>query len=123
MFKDVKSNHYSPISWNDAFDLISGELKSLKDPNQASFYTSGRASNEAAFVYQLMARMFGTNNLPDCSNMCHESSGAALVETIGIGKGTVDLDDFEHADVIFVVGQNPGTNHPRMLTALQDAVR
>ncbi len=123
MFKDVGDTHYSPVSWSESYHLISEELKNLDDPNEASFYTSGRASNEAAFVYQLMVRLFGTNNLPDCSNMCHESSGAALVETIGIGKGTVDLDDFEHADVIFVVGQNPGTNHPRMLSALQDAVR
>ena len=123
MFKDIGDTHYSPISWSESYHLISEELKNLDDPNEASFYTSGRASNEAAFVYQLMVRLFGTNNLPDCSNMCHESSGAALVETIGIGKGTVDLDDFEHADVIFVVGQNPGTNHPRMLSALQDAVR
>ena len=123
MFKDIGDTHYSPISWSESYRLISEELKNLDDPNEASFYTSGRASNEAAFVYQLMVRLFGTNNLPDCSNMCHESSGAALVETIGIGKGTVDLDDFEHADVIFVVGQNPGTNHPRMLSALQDAVR
>ena len=123
MFKDVGETHYSPISWSESYNLISTELKNLDDPNEASFYTSGRASNEAAFVYQLMVRLFGTNNLPDCSNMCHESSGAALGETIGIGKGTVDLHDFEHADVIFVVGQNPGTNHPRMLSALQDAVR
>ena len=123
MFKDVGETHYSPISWNESYNLISEELQNLDNPNEASFYTSGRASNEAAFVYQLMVRLFGTNNLPDCSNMCHESSGAALVETIGIGKGTVDLDDFDHADVIFVVGQNPGTNHPRMLSALQDAVR
>ena len=123
MFKDVGENHYSPISWDEAYNLITEELQNLDNPDEASFYTSGRASNEAAFIYQLMVRLFGTNNLPDCSNMCHESSGAALVETIGIGKGTVDLDDFNHADVIFVVGQNPGTNHPRMLSALQDAVR
>ena len=123
MFKDVGETHYSPISWSESYNLISAELQNLDSPNEASFYTSGRASNEAAFVYQLMVRLFGTNNLPDCSNMCHESSGAALGETIGIGKGTVDLHDFEHADVIFVVGQNPGTNHPRMLSALQDAVR
>ena len=123
MFKDVGETHYSPISWSESYNLISAELQNLDSPNEASFYTSGRASNEAAFVYQLMVRLFGTNNLPDCSNMCHESSGAALVETIGIGKGTVDLNDFERADVIFVVGQNPGTNHPRMLSALQDAVR
>ena len=123
MFKDVGETHYSPISWSESYNLISAELQNLDSPSEASFYTSGRASNEAAFVYQLMVRLFGTNNLPDCSNMCHESSGAALGETIGIGKGTVDLHDFEHADVIFVVGQNPGTNHPRMLSALQDAVR
>ncbi len=123
MFKDEGATNYSPIAWQEAFDLICSELKDISDPNHAAFYTSGRASNEAAFVYQLMARLFGTNNLPDCSNMCHESSGAALVETIGIGKGTVTLEDFNHADLIMIVGQNPGTNHPRMLSALQDAVR
>jgi len=115
------SNHYQPISWNDAFDIIADNLVSLDNPNEAIFYTSGRTSNEAAFLWQLLARRFGTNNLPDCSNMCHESSGVALTESIGIGKGTVTLDDFNSADLIIVVGQNPGTNHPRMLTALRDA--
>jgi len=115
------STHYEPINWDIAFDLIAGELNSLSYPDQAIFYTSGRASNEAAFLYQLFVRQFGTNNLPDCSNMCHESSGWALTETIGTGKGTVTLDDFELAEAIFVIGQNPGTNHPRMLTALAKA--
>ena len=105
-----------PISWDDAFELIAGELNSLNYPDQAIFYTSGRTSNEAAFLYQLFVRQFGTNNLPDCSNMCHESSGTALSETIGVGKGTVTLEDFDRAEAIFVIGQNPGTNHPRMLT-------
>jgi oxidoreductase alpha (molybdopterin) subunit len=116
------ATHYTPISWDDAFTLIADRLKAMDDPNRAVFYTSGRASNEAAFVYQLLARRLGTNNLPDCSNMCHESSGAALSETIGVGKGVVTLDDIsEHADLIVIAGQNPGTNHPRMLTALEEA--
>lgn len=114
-----ESSHYEPISWEQAFSLLAAELNSLGSPHEAAFYTSGRTSNEAAYLYQLFARMFGTNNLPDCSNMCHESSGAALKETIGIGKGTVTLDDFPKADAIFVIGQNPGTNHPRMLTSLE----
>lgn len=113
--------HYEAVSWDEAFTLIASELNSLNYPDQAVFYTSGRTSNEAAFLYQLFAREFGTNNLPDCSNMCHESSGSALSETIGIGKGTVLLDDFDKAEAIFVIGQNPGTNHPRMLTSLQRA--
>ena len=121
MILHPESNHYQPISWNDAFDIIADNLVSLDNPNEAIFYTSGRTSNEAAFLWQLLARRFGTNNLPDCSNMCHESSGVALTESIGIGKGTVTLDDFNSADLIIVVGQNPGTNHPRMLTALRDA--
>jgi molybdopterin-dependent oxidoreductase alpha subunit len=115
------ATHYEPISWDGAFDLIANQLRALDDPNQAMFYTSGRTSNEAAFLYQLLARSFGTNNLPDCSNMCHESSGAALAETTGIGKGTVSLADIHRADLIMVVGQNPGTNHPRMLSALEEA--
>ena len=115
------SEHYVPLSWNESFDIIADNLVSLKNPDQAIFYTSGRTSNEAAFLWQLLARRFGTNNLPDCSNMCHESSGVALTESIGIGKGTVTLNDFNLADLIIVVGQNPGTNHPRMLTALRDA--
>jgi molybdopterin-dependent oxidoreductase alpha subunit len=117
------ATHYEPISWDNAFELLAGELNSLNYPDQAIFYTSGRTSNEAAFLYQLFVRQFGTNNLPDCSNMCHESSGTALTETIGIGKGTVTLDDFDLAEAIFVIGQNPGTNHPRMLSALQRAKR
>ena len=117
------SNHYEKISWQDALDLISKTISDSDDPNRSVFYTSGRTSNEAAFLYQLFARSLGTNNMPDCSNMCHESSGRGLGEAIGIGKGTVTLDDFNHADVILVIGQNPGTNHPRMLTALRDAKR
>ncbi len=117
------ATHYAPIAWADAFALIARELRSLPSPDAAAFYTSGRTSNEAAFLWQLLARQFGTNNLPDCSNMCHESSGVALGESIGIGKGTVKLEDFERADAIFVIGQNPGTNHPRMLSALETAKR
>ena len=117
------ASHYEPVSWEDAFELIAGELNSLNYPDQAVFYTSGRTSNEAAFLYQLFVRQFGTNNLPDCSNMCHESSGSALGETIGVGKGTVTLEDFDQADAIFVIGQNPGTNHPRMLSSLERAKR
>ncbi len=117
------STHYEPISWDNAFELLGAELNSLNYPDQAIFYTSGRTSNEAAFLYQLFVRQFGTNNLPDCSNMCHESSGTALSETIGVGKGTVTLEDFDRAEAIFVIGQNPGTNHPRMLTALERAKR
>lgn len=117
------ATHYVPISWDDAFALIAGELNALDHPDEAIFYTSGRTSNEAAFLYQLFVRQFGTNNLPDCSNMCHESSGWALTETIGAGKGTVTLEDFELAQAIFVIGQNPGTNHPRMLSALEKAKR
>ncbi|HZN06630.1 MAG TPA: FdhF/YdeP family oxidoreductase [Pyrinomonadaceae bacterium] len=117
------ATHYEPIAWDDAFELLAGELNSLNYPDQAIFYTSGRTSNEAAFLYQLFVRQFGTNNLPDCSNMCHESSGSALNETIGVGKGTVTLEDFDLAEAIFVIGQNPGTNHPRMLTTLQRAKR
>ncbi|MBK1883368.1 FdhF/YdeP family oxidoreductase [Luteolibacter pohnpeiensis] len=116
------ASHYEPISWDDAFRTIADQLKALDSPNQAIFYTSGRASNEAAFLYQLFARSYGTNNLPDCSNMCHESSGLALKQSIGEGKGTVTLDDFLKADVILCVGQNPGTNHPRMLSTLEKAV-
>jgi molybdopterin-dependent oxidoreductase alpha subunit len=115
--------HYEPIAWDEAFRLIAAELRGLASPDEAIFYTSGRTSNEAAFLYQLFVRQFGTNNLPDCSNMCHESSGAALAPTIGIGKGTVKLDDFDRAQVIVILGQNPGTNHPRMLLALQRAKR
>ncbi len=113
--------HYEPITWENAFSLIAKRLHECKNPNDAVFYTSGRTSNEAAFLYQLFVRQFGTNNLPDCSNMCHESSGVALTESLGIGKGSVTLDDFYNAEVIIILGQNPGTNHPRMLTALQKA--
>ncbi len=112
---------YEPITWDEAFKLIADELNLMEKPDEAIFYTSGRTSNEGAFVYQLFARQFGTNNLPDCSNMCHESSGSALTEVIGIGKGTVTLEDFLHTDLILILGQNPGTNHPRMLTTLQNA--
>ena len=121
MVKRPNSDHYEPISWDQAFQLIAAELNSLTSPNEAAFYTSGRTSNEAAFLYQLFVRQFGTNNLPDCSNMCHESSGAAMSDAIGIGKGCVTLDDFKKTDAIFIIGQNPGTNHPRMLTALEHA--
>ena len=117
------STHYEPISWDEAFALAAAELNKLDSPDEALFYTSGRASNEAAFLYQLFVRQFGTNNLPDCSNMCHESSGSALTETLGAGKGTVTLNDFELAEAIFIIGQNPGTNHPRMMTSLQAAKR
>jgi molybdopterin-dependent oxidoreductase alpha subunit len=117
------ASNYEPLSWDQAFDLIAHELNSLNSPDEAIFYTSGRTSNEAAFLYQLFVRQFGTNNLPDCSNMCHESSGSALTETIGVGKGTVTLDDFNKAEVIVIIGQNPGTCHPRMLTSLLEAKR
>jgi molybdopterin-dependent oxidoreductase alpha subunit len=113
--------HYSPISWDDAFKMIGISLNSLNNPNEAIFYTSGRTSNEAAFLYQLFIRQYGTNNLPDCSNMCHESSGVALSETTGIGKGSVTLADFYETELVIILGQNPGTNHPRMLSALQKA--
>ncbi|HVZ89064.1 MAG TPA: FdhF/YdeP family oxidoreductase [Polyangia bacterium] len=117
------ADRYQPISWDDAFALIGRELNALSSPDEASFYTSGRASNEAAFLYGLFVRQFGTNNLPDCSNMCHESSGLGLTETIGIGKATVKIEDFSYADSIFIIGQNPGTCHPRMLSELQKAAR
>ncbi|HWB93791.1 MAG TPA: FdhF/YdeP family oxidoreductase [Puia sp.] len=123
MFLPKNATHYQPISWDDAFRHIADTLNSLPDPDQAIFYTSGRTSNEAAFLYQLFAREYGTNNLPDCSNMCHESSGAALSESLGLGKGSVRLDDLYVAEVIIIMGQNPGTNAPRMLTALQKAVK
>ena len=123
MVKRSGGTHYEPIAWTDAFDMIARELAALPSPDAAAFYTSGRTSNEAAFLYQLLARSFGTNNLPDCSNMCHEASGAALTETIGIGKGSVHITDFAEADLIVVVGQNPGTNHPRMLSTLEEAKR
>ncbi|MEV7865964.1 FdhF/YdeP family oxidoreductase [Streptomyces sp. NPDC088124] len=115
------ADHYTPVTWERAFAIIAEELTALGSPDEALFYTSGRTSNEAAFLLQLFAREFGTNNLPDCSNMCHESSGSALSETIGIGKGSVSLEDMHQADLIIVAGQNPGTNHPRMLSALEKA--
>ena len=123
MYLAPGKNNYKPISWVDAFSIINDRIISSDNPNRSVFYTSGRTSNEAAFLYQLFVRTLGTNNMPDCSNMCHESSGRGLSESIGIGKGTVSLEDFNHASVIVVIGQNPGTNHPRMLTALRDAKR
>ncbi len=121
MYLPKNATHYEPISWDNAFKLIAKNLNELDSPNEAVFYTSGRTSNEAAFLYQLFVREFGTNNLPDCSNMCHESSGVALTESVGIGKGSVTLEDLYEAEVIIILGQNPGTNHPRMLSALQKA--
>ncbi|MGX1641230.1 FdhF/YdeP family oxidoreductase [Sphingobacterium sp. NPDC055431] len=118
MYLPEGATHYQPISWNDAFKKIASHLNALESPDQAAFYTSGRTSNEASFVYQLFAKEFGTNNMPDCSNMCHETSGSALRPTIGIGKGTVTLEDFYDTDVIVIIGQNPGTNAPRMMSAL-----
>src|ERR1700759_1615316 len=123
MCYDPTTDHYVPIEWEDAFTLIARELNALPDPNEAEFYTSGRTSNEAAFMYQLFVRRFGTNNFPDCSNMCHEPTSVGLPESIGIGKGTVVLDDFAHADAIFIIGQNPGTNSQRMMTELHNASR
>ncbi|AZO87416.1 CbbBc protein [Stutzerimonas stutzeri] len=123
MSYDAETDRYKPISWDDAFALIAKHLNGLSSPDQAEFYTSGRASNEAAYLYQLFVRAYGTNNFPDCSNMCHEASGVALSQSVGVGKGTVTFDDFEHADAIFVWGQNPGTNHPRMLEPLREAVK
>jgi molybdopterin-dependent oxidoreductase alpha subunit len=121
MYLPAGATHYQPLSWEDAFTKIAKALSGLQTPDEAAFYTSGRTSNEAAFLYQLFVREFGTNNLPDCSNMCHESSGVALTESLGIGKGSVKLEDLYKAEVIIILGQNPGTNHPRMLTALQRA--
>lgn len=119
MYLPKGGDHYEPISWDDAFNKIGAKLKSLDHPDEAIFYTSGRTSNEAAFLYGLFVRMYGTNNLPDCSNMCHESSGKGLSETVGIGKGSVTLSDLHEAELIMIMGQNPGTNHPRMLSALE----
>ncbi|MFF1412190.1 FdhF/YdeP family oxidoreductase [Streptomyces sp. NPDC058289] len=121
MLMEAGGDRYEPVSWERAFAVIAEELRALDSPDEALFYTSGRTSNEAAFLFQLFVREFGTNNLPDCSNMCHESSGSALNETIGIGKGSVSLEDLHQADLIIVAGQNPGTNHPRMLSALEKA--
>jgi molybdopterin-dependent oxidoreductase alpha subunit len=123
MVYDPASDKYAPIAWDDAFRLIADELNMLDDPNQAAFYTSGRASNEAAFLYQLFVRAYGTNNFPDCSNMCHEATSRGLPGTVGIGKGTVTLDDFEHADTLLIFGQNPATNHPRMLGELRECAK
>lgn len=121
MMLDEGATHYRPVSWDDALGTIAEAIAAVDDPDETVFYTSGRTSNEAAFLYQLLVRGIGTNNLPDCSNMCHESSGSALTETIGIGKGTVSIEDIHNADLLIVAGQNPGTNHPRMLSALEKA--
>ncbi|WP_394849936.1 FdhF/YdeP family oxidoreductase [Pendulispora brunnea] len=121
MIKREGATHFEPISWPDAFARIGAKLRALSNPDEAIFYTSGKTVNEAAFLFQLLARQLGTNNLPDCSNMCHEASGTALWDTIGIGKGTVTLEDFDHCDTILIIGNNPGTNHPRMLTTLEEA--
>ncbi|MEK0097110.1 FdhF/YdeP family oxidoreductase [Streptomyces sp. A475] len=123
MVKRPGATHYEPIDWDEAFGILAKELKQLTSPDEALFYVSGRLNNEAAFLLQLFARAYGTNNLPDCSNMCHESSGSAMSETLGVGKGTVSLDDLENSDLVFVVGQNPGTNHPRMLSSLEETKR
>jgi molybdopterin-dependent oxidoreductase alpha subunit len=123
MIKRPHATHYEPIGWEAAFKEIAEQLRELSDPDEAVFYTSGRTSNEAAFLFQLMVRCFGTNNLPDCSNMCHEPTSFALGTSIGVGKGTVRIDDFAKADVILIVGQNPGSNHPRMLSTLEEAKR
>ncbi len=123
LYRAEGSRHFRPISWDDAVRMTAEALRSLPTPDRAVFYTSGRTSNEAAFLWQLLARRFGTNNLPDCANLCHESSGVALTQTIGVGKGSVQLEDFEKADAIFILGQNPGTNHPRMLSAIMNARR
>jgi molybdopterin-dependent oxidoreductase alpha subunit len=121
MVRHTNATHYEPIAWSEALTMIADELNQLDSPNQACFYTSGKTTNEPAFLLQLFARQLGTNNLPDCSNMCHESSGVAMVETLGVGKGTATLEDMENTDLIFIFGNNPGTNHPRMLTSLQKA--
>lgn len=121
VYKPAGSDHYRAVAWDEAFAIIARELKALDSPDEATFYTSGRTSNEAAFVYQLFVRSFGTNNLPDCSNMCHESTGAAMKETVGVGKSAISYEDFAKADLIIIMGQNPGTCHPRMLTALEEA--
>jgi molybdopterin-dependent oxidoreductase alpha subunit len=123
MAYDAASDHYVPMSWDDAFATIGAHLNALPDPDMAEFYTSGRTSNEAAFLYQLFVREYGTNNFPDCSNMCHEATSVGLPQSIGVGKGTVLLEDFDKADCIFIFGQNPGTNSPRMMTNLRDASR
>src|ERR1700689_489079 len=121
MVRYANATHYEPIAWPKVFAMIAEELNGLDSPDQACFYTSGKTTNEPAFLLQLFARQLGTNNLPDCSNMCHESSGVSMVETLGIGKGTATLEDMESTELIFIFGNNPGTNHPRMLTSLQKA--
>jgi molybdopterin-dependent oxidoreductase alpha subunit len=121
MIRHPNATHYQPITWPQAFAMIAEELNRLDSPDQACFYTSGKTTNEPAFLLQLFARQFGTNNLPDCSNMCHESSGVAMVETLGVGKGSATVEDMESSELIFIFGNNPGTNHPRMLTSLQKA--
>ncbi|PHM74962.1 FdhF/YdeP family oxidoreductase [Xenorhabdus kozodoii] len=121
MSYNPQTDHYEPISWDEAFALIARHIKAMDNPNQLELYTSGRASNEASWLYQLFGRVVGTNNFPDCSNMCHEASGSGMLESLGVGKGTVRLQDFDHADAIFIFGQNPGTNHPRMLHSLRHA--
>ena len=118
---DATTDRYAPIAWTDAFALIGEHLRALPDPDQAAFYTSGRTSNEAAFLYQLFVRQYGTNNFPDCSNMCHEPTSRGLPPSIGVGKGTVVMEDFDHAEAIFVIGQNTGTNSPRMMSNLVEA--
>jgi len=123
MAYDAASDTYRPIGWDAAFARIGAVLRSLPDPDRAAFYTSGRASNEAAFLYQLFAREYGTNNFPDCSNMCHEATSVGLPQSIGIGKGTVSLDDFDQCELIIAIGHNPGTNHPRMMGTLHEVAR
>src|SRR5438445_11025300 len=123
MVYDQATDKYLPISWDEALEKIGAALRDLPHPDMAEFYTSGRTSNEAAFLYQLFVREYGTNNFPDCSNMCHEATSVGLPQSIGVGKGTVLLEDFDKADCIFIFGQNPGTNSPRMMTNLRDAAR
>jgi molybdopterin-dependent oxidoreductase alpha subunit len=123
MAYDAPSDRYFPVSWEEAFATIGRHLNALPDPNMADFYTSGRTSNEAAFLYQLFVREYGTNNFPDCSNMCHEATSVGLPQSLGVGKGTVLLEDFDKTDCIFIFGQNPGTNSPRMMTSLRNASR
>ena len=123
MAYDAPSDRYLPVSWDEALAIVGRQLNALPDPNMAEFYTSGRTSNEAAFLYQLFVREYGTNNFPDCSNMCHEATSVGLPQSLGVGKGTVLLEDFDKTDCIFIFGQNPGTNSPRMMTSLRNASR
>ncbi len=120
---DAATDHFVPIGWDEAFRWIGAAMRAMDHPNRMEFYTSGRASNEAAFLYQLLARAYGTNNFPDCSNMCHEATSVGLPQSIGVGKGTVTLEDFDQADAVFCIGHNPGTNHPRMLGTLREVSR